>query len=84
MWAIAHRVAKVRHDSAAKHSTEHSKSQKMYIYFHLIDEETEAWRHEIAYSKPHGMHISRDRNFYPDLDVLKTVFFHCTCSAANY
>ena len=52
-----------------------SKSMKMYIYFHLIDEETEAWRHEIAYSKPHGMHISSDRNFYPDLDVLKTVFF---------
>lgn len=41
----------------------------------LMGEETEAWRHEIAYSKPHGMHISRARNFYPDLDDLKTVFF---------
>ena len=57
-------------------SWQHSiRSMKMYFYSHLQDEETEAWKHEIAYSKPHGMHISRARNFYPDLDDLKTVFF---------
>ena len=57
-------------------SWQHSiRSMKMHFYSHLKDEETEAWKHETACSKPHGMHISRARNFYPDLDDLKPCFF---------
>ena len=48
--ATVHGVAKSQTRLKRLNTTQHSsKSMKMYFCFHLIDEETEAWRHEIVY-----------------------------------